>query len=310
MTAQAIAKQRYLKLLSSFPFKSENVIRYSIVIVLVLFSGFVIWFNRVYADPTQVFWGMVANNLSTPGVTREIIQKSDIVQTDSLTRLWFGPQPVVRNLRKISDSSSGVPAKITLESIANSKDVYQRYSFIDQPGSLGQKKPDFSSLYQLWLKNGGTGSNNGQVFNSSLFGFLFFGNFEPAQKTALVNYLKSNNVYKVDYQHVMRSSSGRRTYTYSVQLNTQKYIGAARFYVKSLSLPKSNWVESGALASSLSTNAQVSVDVLSREPTKIVYQDKATPETFRAFGLNSLVFLPTHTVSLSYYQNALNSINQ
>ena len=310
MTAQANAKLSYEKLRSLFSFKSETIIRYSIIAVLIVLSGFVIWFNRVYADPTRVFWGMVANNLSTPGVTRELIQKNNVVQTDNLTRLCFGPQPMVRNLRKISDNSSGVPGKITLESIANSKDVYQRYSFIDQPGSLGQKKPDYSKLYGLWLKNGGTNTNNGQIINSGLFGFLFFGNFSPTQKSILINYLKSKQIYSVDYAHVGKSSTGRRTYTYRVKLNPQNYINAARFYIKLLGLPKNNLVESSAVLGNLPTEAHISVDVLSREPTKITYIGKNLTETFKAFGLNSPVSLPTHIVSLGDYQNALNSINQ
>lgn len=310
MSAQANTKQTYKKLLSMLPKTSDTTARYLVIVVLIVLSGFVILFNRVYSDPAHVFWGMISNNLSTPGVTRELVQKSDTIQTDSLTRLWFGPQPLVRSLRKINDSSSGVPAKITLESIANFQDVYQHYSFIDQPGSLGQKKPDFSKLYGLWLKNGGTSANNGQVFNSGLLGFLFFGNFDPMQKSAFLKYLKSSHLYVVDYAHVGKSNSGRRTYTYNVMLNPQGYIGSARLYFKQLGLPKNNWVESGAAVSNLSAQAQISVDVLSREPVRISYPGKNAAEAFKAFGLNSPVSLPSKTVSLSDYQNALNSINQ
>jgi len=310
IAVMAAKKQSLSKFNLNMLESKEHWLRWALIAALVAITGFVIWFNQYYSDPQNVFWGMITNSLSTPGVTKEASQKSATTQINGSTRLWFNPQPMVKNIRNFTDTSAGAPTRVTLESIANSTAVYQHYSFIDQPGVLGKAKPDYSTLYGLWLKNGGEPSVNGQVFNNGLLGIILFGNLAPPQRIKLVNFLKTHHVYINDFKAVTKNKNAKHEYTYNVKVNLKNLALATQLYAKLLGLPVSSQVDPNNFPASVQQQVAMSVNSLNRQLTKFSYPNGASPETFVSFGQNNPIVLPSETVSVQTFQNALNAVNQ
>jgi len=270
----------------------------------------VLWFAKIYSNPERVFWGMISDSLSTPSVTKLTTQKSQSSVIDELTQLSFTPQPIVKDVKKLSQRSNGLTTKLTLESIATPTDTYQRYSFVDRPAASGGRKVDYSKLYDLWLKNSGTGSSQNQLFNGSVIGIVLFANLPPQQREDLIKLMQKNQVYRVDFPHVLRSSGGRRMYTYDVLVNLRNYSIVAKKFIKYLKLPATQNIDPNRYPAGSTVEVAMVVDVLSRQLNKIAYAATRTSETYHAHGAIVTINPPAQTVSLPVYQKALNSITQ
>src|SRR4051812_7097873 len=52
---------------------SIGTVSIAALILTIIFAT--LWYSKIYASPEKVFWGTMKNNLSTPGVTKEIGSK-------------------------------------------------------------------------------------------------------------------------------------------------------------------------------------------------------------------------------------------
>jgi len=272
--------------------------------LLVILVGGFFWYKQVYSDPENVFWGMVKNNLSTPSVTKEISQDEGGNTNRDLTQLSFSPTPVVRAVKEASAASSGGTTNIKIENIGTPTDTYQHYVLVDQPASQGKKKPDFSKVYPLWLKNSGNSQGDAQLFNNAFFGAQLFGNLPPVPRETLINYLRS--AYKVDFSTVdKRSEGGRKVYTFTTKINLRNYAKAANYYAKIIELPNASQIKADNYKATDEVSVNLTVDVLSRQLRKVEYESSATAEKYISYGILVNTTLPSHTVSYDELQKAV-----
>jgi hypothetical protein len=271
---------------------------------IVLIVGGIFWYKQVYSSPENVFWGMINNNLSTYSITKEISQSGTSATNKEDTQLGFSPSPVVRDIKDISTQNSANSSRIKIESIGTPTDTYQHYVLIDQSSKSGKKKPDYSRIYSMWLKNSGSNQRDTQLFDNIVYSALLFGNLPPTQRNDTVNYIR--NAYHVDFAHVAKNTSGgRRTYTYNVKLGLRSFAQAANFYSKTLGLPKTGQIKAENYKPTEEVALKIKVDVLSRQAKNVQYLSNGSVETYTTYGIVPTFKPPAHTVSYQTLQQAV-----
>lgn len=264
--------------------------------LVVLILATVLYYTKVYSNPQRTFWAMVDNNLATNGVTKQVTQQGSGATTDSFTQLVFSPEFRIHYIKKVTDKNTSPSSHLALEGIGTPQADYQRYSFIDRPGSTA----NYSSIYNLWLKG-----DQPTLFSNTVFGAILFGNLGQPQRLDIVNKLR--DAYRVRLDTRARQTSAR-TRTYSVTVSLQKYAIAARVYAKAIGLPDADKITPNVYKPTDRIQLVVSVDIPSRQLAKIEYTSSNVTETYVSYGVASTVNLPKKTVDNQQFQNALNSI--
>jgi len=278
-----------------------------VVVVLACISlavaGLFTFYNKVYANPQHVFNEMINNNLATRGFTKEIKKSQGSSTSDETTQIIFTPQIMVRDVRKVN--SPMTKTKVTVETVASPEADYQHYVAVDRTSAAG-KKLDYSSIYGLWVK-----SNQGsaQLVNSSFFGATLFGNLDPASRKQITHILAP--AYKVDYKNVAKQTvNSRRVYTYDVAVMLKPYSEAAHKYAQAMSLPIADQIDPNIYKSGTHFSVEMSVDVLSRQLTQVIYRDQGVTETYSGYGAVPEIRIPAKTVTPAQLTEIINSIGQ
>lgn len=264
----------------------------------------IFWYYRVYTDPQKVFWGMVSNNLSTDGVSKISNQNSGQYNSEEITKIAFRPQVTVHNIRDITDHSQGEPTKVKLEAIGAKNGDYQRYIKIDRPAQEGRDKPDYSNVYDKWLK---TGENDSQLIAANLFGPFLFGQLTQNSKESVIKQLRT--AYRVNYASVKKMNlDGRRTYSFDVEISLKQYATAAKRYAEVRGLNVADQINPDSYSDDTKTNVTVLVDALSRQIKRVQYSSTNSVEEYTSYGLSSNVKPPAKTISQDEFQKAINSV--
>jgi hypothetical protein len=279
------------------------------LLAVLIIAGTIFWYKAIYADPEHVFWGMVDNNLSTPSISKEILQTGNAAASKEQTQLSFTPSPVVRDIKDVVSQNSENSSHIKIESIGTPADTYQHYVLIDQSSKTGKSKHDYSKVYSMWLKNSGNPQGDTQLFNNTIFSAVLFGNQTPQQRANTTKKLR--DAYHVNLSSVKKASSdGRKTYTYDVKIRLQNYSKAVNFYTQSLGLPNSSQIKSDNYKPTDEAAVKFSVDVLSKQLRKVEYVSNGTNETYTTYGIKPSFKPPTHTVGYQTLQKAVEAASK
>jgi hypothetical protein len=272
----------------------------SSILVLALLIGGIAWYYQSYSNPTNAFWGMVGNNLSVMSISKKSAQKSQQVETTTLTRVSFTPTPQIHFIKEITDNSVSPSAKLTVEAIGTPQADYQRYSKVERVLQTG-KKVDYSSIYNLWLKNPNAGGRP-QLVGSSLFGSMLFGNL-PASSSEQV----MSKLHKAYSPHFSKEDSynGRKSYDYFVDINLRAYASAVKTYATMIGL-KAAAPDPNSYPISAKVTLRLSLDVLSRQLVKTEYKDvDGSTEYYSGYGISTPAEIPTQIATVDQFQRAI-----
>lgn len=276
-----------------------------LVTLAVALAG-IFWYYKIYTDPQKIFWGMVENNLSTAGFSKETAQESGSFVSHEINQVVFSPDIGVISTRDITDGTQQPPTRIKLEALGTRTADYQHYVLIDRPAANGKAKPDYSKVYGMWLKSD---ESSAQLINSNLFGPILFGNLPEPVKKKVVSDLK--DAYKVDYKSVKKlNMDGRRTYSFNTEVALAHYASAAQKYARALGLAVADQIDPKSYSSQAKTRVTVYIDALSRQIRKVEYQSGSSLESYTAYGLGKAIKPPAKTVSPEQFQNAINAVSQ
>lgn len=266
----------------------------------------ILWYYKIYTDPQKIFWGMVENNLSTAGFSKETSQESGSFVSNEINQVVFSPAIGVISTRDITDGSQQPPTRIKLEALGTRSADYQHYVLIDRPGADGKPKPDYGKVYGMWLKSD---ESSAQLINSNLFGPILFGNLaEPIKKKVVADLKKA---YKVDYKSVKKLNlDGRRTYSFDTEVALSHYASAAQKYARALGLAVADQIDPKSYSPEAKTRVTIYIDALSRQIRRVEYQSGNSLESYTAYGLGKSITPPAKTVSPEEFQNAINSVSQ
>jgi hypothetical protein len=279
-------------------------------LLMLVFAGW-LWWTRLYATPERVFFGMLNNSLATSSVTREVSQEAQGNSLQQFIELNLGASNRSHIVSTLGQGSGANATKVTTESIGTTDADYTRYISIEtnQTNEAGQKL-DFSNLIGQWGKNEAHDTQNPvRYFNEALLGVVPFGDLSPGDREPLLNLMRERKVFETDYSSATRrSEGGRQVFVYDVTIRPDVYVSMLQLFTRAIGLESIEGLNQQQYEGVPPLQAQLTVDIVSRQLTGIRYLANGRTELYSGHGLRQGIDLPEQTVPLSELQNRLQSI--
>lgn len=277
-------------------------------IVVVIFGW--LWWSKIYQSPRRVFNAMLANNLSSYGVSMQSTQGEG---NETKQRLQLGGAPFIKSATKVTETdAAGAQVVFTREEIVTPSTGFVRYPEVSIKGKDG-KDLDFSSVTSLWGKQD---LSQDQATQGSFAQMLYdivdiipLGNVPYAQRQELLRYIAENNVYQVDYANVKRSTqNGRTVFEYPVQVKPDKYIELLKRFDAAMGLNILTKLDPTQFAGEDSVVFTISVDAMSRNLVSASRQGSGSTQTFSGHGAYTTSALPATTIPKAELETKIQQI--
>lgn len=272
--------------------------------VLLVISACVWWFG-VYENPYNVYWGMLANSLSTSSVTKHLVDKSSASSLDQYVGEQFGIDTVAYGRTTLTNTTSTVKT----ETIGTLKDDYVRYTSIQTKQKNSQGKDfDFSHVLGKWghstainapVQSGGATP----FFIQTMLG-LGGGNLVPmanlaaSQRQSLLTQLHQNVVFDTSFNNVKKSILyGRPMYTYTVAVEPVAYVGLEKSFAADLGIKTLDSIDPNNYQGQQAVKVELVVDVRSHHLVKVNYVGTQHQEFYSSYGVPINQKLPKATIS-------------
>jgi hypothetical protein len=283
------------------------------VLIFVVASGF--WWTKVHQSPYNVFWGMVENNLSTPGVTKHVTQYSNATGLDQTLVSTFGAQNAVHALTTLKTNKSTVKT----ETIGTPSDDAVRYTSVNTTQWSKSGKPfDFSKILGKWaigkVDNSSDTRATAGLFAQTSLGLMGGNiipqaNLLPADRRDLLKRLHNEVVFDVPYGQVKKSRHGGRSiYTYDVNIQPVAYVGFEKVFAHDLGLKALDGVEPNNYQGQSAIKVTLSVDAWSHQLVGVDYPGQNHHEAYSGYGVVAPTVLPKATISSTALQSLLGNI--
>ncbi len=288
----------------------NNIVKLIIVFAVIIF-GFAgwYWWQNIYMDSTNVFWGMINNNLSIASITKNTSQQSGSQTLDQYIQTQFGDQKASRNLTTFKQNGSTVKT----ETLGTLNTDYNRYLSIQTNQKTAKGKDiNTSSVVGVWAKTDNSGNAaKAQYFKQSVFGGVVpFANLNPDARNQLVELIKSKNVYDISSGSIKSSKeNGRSVYVYEVSIKPSAYVEVINELAKYLGLGNTG-LDASQYAGAPAFKAEFSVDKVSRHLVKVSYPSTGQTETYNAHGIEQPIAEPKNAISMQSLQERLQKMLQ
>jgi len=285
-----------------------------IVILIIIIAGVLVWlwWVKVYESPTNVFWGMVKNNLNVSSVSENVTEYNSGSTLNKTLQLELGGTNVAHSITTYTQSAGIVKT----EELSTPDAYYVRYSGISSTQKGKNGKPlNFSSLINKWGISSQPTKNLANLnypFDLAIMNIFPIANMTPDQTNALVKYIKNSGVYKFTPSAVKKELLNRRkVYVYSVQLAEAPYILLAEKFYTELGLPTEK-LDINDYTNLSPANFQVTVDASSHELTELVDatgQNKMIYSGYNVQGYQlQIPKLPSSTIPFAQLEQNLKNI--
>lgn len=283
-------------------------------VLLLIISGFV-WWTQVYENPYNVYWGMLANSLTTTSVTKHVVENSNGNHLDQYIGQQFGTNTLAYGRTTLATSSSTVKT----EAVGTLQNDYTRYTDIQtkQKGKSG-KPLDFSKVLGKWAQapaaNTASMSSSAPFFIQTLLG-LGGGNLVPmadlsaAQRQSLLTQLHNSVVFDTSFSNVQQHKlNGRPVYTYSVNVEPVAYVGFEKAFAADVGIKALEQTDPNSYQGQQAIQVQLTVDVRSHQLAEVSYVGQQHQEFFSSYGVPLNVKIPKATISAQTLQNLVSQI--
>lgn len=255
---------------------------------------------------------MLNNSLQTRGVTRQVSQSGNGQTVNQVTRLSLEAERNAQS-QTVLVQEGDRPTTVVTESIGTPTTDYVRYTSIDtaQTKANGDKL-DFGSILNVWGNSeteGSEGQTDGELYNESVLGVVPFGRLDKQQRTELLDFIRSENVYEVDYGSVQRTiENGRPRYAYPVTVDAAAYILLLKRYGEMSGLNQLGTLDPGSYEGSERLPFTLVVDVWSRQLKRIDFGDGQRVENFTGHNASRGVTLPKDAIDVNELQSRLQEL--
>lgn len=282
--------------------------------IFVLLGGWLMWRHFIFADPSNTFWGMVDASLQTEGVTKYVSQGDDAGYGEQYLQLELGATNAARSLTTLVETdTSGQGSKVVTETIGTPEANYVQYRQIESTATLPSgESPDFAKVLNIWGKEDLASSGLGQgVFSEAILGVVPFGRLTPAQRAELIQFMKDNQVYSVDYKNATRiEHEGKAAYQYQVQIKPDAYIAMLKKFDAMMGLNQLNGLDETRYQLSAPIELQMTVAIDARQLSEVSYIQAGRVETFTGYGANANIQIPTEYITRQELEQQLSKLVQ
>jgi len=283
-------------------------------VILLILSAFIWWFD-VYENPYNVYWGMLANSLSTSSVTKHVVDKSSTANLDQYVGQQFGIHSLAYGRTTLTNTTSVVKT----ESIGTLKDDYVRYTGIQTKQKNAQGKDlDFSKVLGKWghsvATNASAQSSGTPFFIQSMLGLgggnlIPIANLTATQRQNLIVQLHQNVVFSTSFSDVKKSQfHGQPVYTYTVSVEPVAYVGFEKTFADDLGIKALDSIDPNNYQGQQAVKVKLTVDIYSHHLAQVSYTGTQHQETYSSYGVPINQKLPRATISSQALQNLISHI--
>jgi hypothetical protein len=269
----------------------------------------VLWWTQGTNNPEQVFWGAVANNLSTSGVTVETPQTTG---GQTLVQIGFGQHPAIRSLTTLTDGASTVRT----ENLDTATGTYTEYASIESnTKNKSGKRVNFSSIIGVWALTGKTSPAEGdtpQTFGQALLGLalpgsLPFGDLTQSQRSQLMQDMQIAQVYDVAFPAAKKEMlNGRMVYVYKVSAQPLLYVQFLKNYAAAMGLHQLDQVNPNSYGGQPALSTTWTIDAHSEQIVRVTYNGQS--ESYSAYGMPVTTTVPKAPLSGTALQQRLTNL--
>lgn len=277
--------------------------------LLTLFTGWV-WWHYSYLNPQTVFWGAVNNNLIIDGVTKRTERKDNSGVRDRYDQISLGAPNLVKSVETISQSQTAQDKNVIVsETIGTPEANFNRYTKIETTTKTPDGKlPDFSKVVNQWSKQE-LGKEASGAFADAIFDVIPFAHLNAQQRRDVINTMKHDETYKVDFDAVGKTrKNGRLYYDYNVSIAPDKYITILKQVDGAMGLNQLKSLDPAQYQGSGLVEIKVTVDARAHQLESISYVGSDNKQTYSAWGVRRNESLPTSTISMADLQAKLNAV--
>ena len=287
----------------------------AVIAALLLLATFGwLWWNYVYSNPQRVFRAMLDNSLRVSSVTKEVSSNSEGQALNQTARLQFGAEDRVMSRVELKQTD-GSNTTIKTESVGTPTAEYTRYTQIDTDQKQTNGQPlDFSRLIGTWGR-GATDTEGkltaAELYNEMALGIIPLGNLGKADRRELLNLMRSENVYEVDYASAQKTTiNGRPAYKYSITVETVAYARMLKRLAEMRGLTHLKDLDPADYAGGERLPFNVAVDIGSHQLRQIEYADLSRTENFSGYNGRYQIDLPAESIPIEELQARLQELQQ
>lgn len=283
---------------------------FALAAVIFAISGFV-WWRSVYMSSTNVFWGMIENNLATSSITKNIVQKSEQQSLNQYLQVSFGQTNAAHGLISINQNQGDVKTSVKTETIGTTTTDYNRYLDINTGASKDGKKVDTSTVEGVWAKaDKSAGQDSAQYFRQSILGIVPTANLGYKDRQETIKLIKDKKVYDFSSGSIKSQKvDGKDAYVYEVSINATAYIEIMQKVTKLMGVGDMG-LDASQYAGSPAVKAEFTIGKLSRQLMRVKYSSTGQEETYNGQGIEVTINEPTKTISLSELQERIQKVLQ
>jgi hypothetical protein len=281
-----------------------------VIIVILLVAGVVVWWQSVYVSPQRIFADMLVNNLSTASVTKNLVSTTNGSTLTQRINQQLGSSNSSRWIVTVQQKS----AAVTTDSIGTTTAGYVRYTQITPV----KNRQAVDNVLGVWAKS--TSANKTStlpnLFANSLLDLNAapippVGNPTPASRNAMIDYIKTQGVFTVDYSKVTKSViNGRQVENFPVSVKLAPYIRLMQAFANAYGLKQLDQLSASQYQSAAPVKITIAVDRLSHQMTRVSYPTTGFSETYTDYGVARNVTIPSKTITETDLQQRLSGVQQ
>lgn len=278
---------------------------------LLLVAGGWLWWAKISVNPERVFWGTIEQSLNTRAVTIQAAQKNDQASLHQTTQYSLGATNLTHSITRLQRGKTTVVNELIGTPAAD----YTRYINVrtDQKGKDG-KDLDFSRVLGVWAKGA---QGKGQLFSQGVLGVglplggvaVPIGNFQPAERTKLIQEMKDNVVYQVNYAAAKKQrKDGRLLYTYDATVQAVAYAGMMKHFAQDTGLHDLDNLDPANFKGQAGLRVRLTIDVRARHLVAAEVVSTGDRQTYTAYDVPVSITVPQKAISAQELQERLSHL--
>ena len=255
----------------------------------------IFWYQNIFMDNERRFWSAVDNSLSTPSVVRTLESGGSGNLATQQNRIYFSPERISESKVTFSNRSATVNTTVVTEGLSTPDAQYSRYVTFDttdkrQDGST----PTLNDVLGKWSGETFEGDEAEQArlnYVSELVSLALFGNLTTGSRADIVNELRSNDIYQVDYNNVLEDTlDGEAVLIFPVSVSVREYAQQLQRVFTLSGLGEFPSLNPENLREGSEVNAQFTIR--KRDNTIVRVNSGANTELYGNYGVMKTIDLP------------------
>ncbi len=292
-----------IDLLRKYPVRGMLIIGAILYMVSAL-----LWWTQVYHTPQRAFQDMLAHNVSTRSVTKDIRLDSTKDVLAQQVHLQLGADNYARWIVTAKQDSN----EVVTESIGLTDVEYVRYNRIVSDSQEDNKQ--YKRYVNQWGKQAADAATGTGLFYQAVMDINYaptfpIGAIPQTSRDSLLKYIADEQVFTPDYSSVKTVEvGGRSAYQMTVAVKQAPYVRMLQAYEKAFGFEALATVSATQYQNEPDDTVTIAIDSLSHNLVRLSYDRTGYQVTYSDYGLDTQLTLPTDSIRLDELKQRLSSV--